>query len=59
MSTTIDAAFIKQFEREVHEAYQRINSAVGTALILHIKNSKMLMRVISISKRVFALPAVP
>ena len=26
MSTTIDQAFIKQFEREVHEAYQRQGS---------------------------------
>ena len=26
MSTTIDQAFIKQFEREVHEAYQRMGS---------------------------------
>lgn len=26
MSTTIDQAFVKQFEREVHEAYQRMGS---------------------------------
>lgn len=26
MSTTIDKAFVKQFEREVHEAYQRMGS---------------------------------
>jgi hypothetical protein len=26
MSTTIDQAFIKQFEREVHDAYQRQGS---------------------------------
>ena len=26
MATTIDQAFIKQFEREVHEAYQRQGS---------------------------------
>ena len=26
MATTIDRAFVKQFEREVHEAYQRMGS---------------------------------
>ncbi len=26
MSTSIDNAFVKQFEREVHEAYQRMGS---------------------------------
>jgi len=26
MSTTVDLAFVKQYEREVHEAYQRMGS---------------------------------
>lgn len=32
MSTTIDQAFIKQFEREVHEAYQRQGSKLRNAV---------------------------
>lgn len=32
MATTIDQAFIKQFEREVHEAYQRQGSKLRNAV---------------------------
>ena len=32
MATTIDQAFIKQFEREVHEAYQRQGSKLRTSV---------------------------
>ena len=34
MSTTIDQAFIRQFEREVHESYQRQGSRLrGTVRV--------------------------
>jgi hypothetical protein len=36
MSTTIDQAFVKQFEREVHEAYQRQGSKLRTTV--RVKN---------------------
>ena len=32
MSTTIDKAFVKQFESEVHEAYQRLGSKLRTTV---------------------------
>ncbi|MCI5061299.1 MAG: phage capsid protein, partial [Alphaproteobacteria bacterium] len=32
MATTIDQAFIKQFEREVHEAYQRQGSKLRNSV---------------------------
>ena len=32
MSTTLDQAFIKQFEREVHEAYQRQGSKLRSTV---------------------------
>ena len=36
MSTSIDQAFVKQFEREVHEAYQRQGSRLRHAV--RVKN---------------------
>ena len=39
MATTIDSAFVKQFEREVHEAYQRMGSKLrGT--VRNVNNVK-------------------
>ena len=32
MSTTIDNAFVKQFEQEVHEAYQRMGSKLRSTV---------------------------
>ena len=34
MSTTIDRAFTKQFEREVHEAYQRQGSKLRATVLV-------------------------
>ena len=36
MSTTIDQAFIKQFEQEVHQAYQRMGSKLRNTV--RVKN---------------------
>jgi len=47
MSTTLDQAFIKQFEREVHEAYQRQGSKLRNTVrtISNVNGSSALITV--------------
>ena len=42
MANTIDVAFIKQFESEVHMAYQRMGSKLGTLCAWQTMTGSML-----------------